>query len=219
MPPLVGTSTKAHVQSTPAIPRRRQDSGRWVVERSTRCCCGALSTTTNPHRVSRGPSGTKSPTSRCWSSGTILVGAGGVVGEEQPVDPAGGVPTGPVPAHLQQPRPHLLGRGGQRDGVRGHDLGVLDEAVTGQRVHPLVPRGAVGAAQVVQRQPARGAGHERGAFMAHLPLMHGRRPAARHVRAGAAASDAAWRSPRAPGGAGWTATTPGAGGRAWRGSG
>jgi hypothetical protein len=63
--------------------------------------------------------------------GNQLGGAGPVAWEQQPVDQAGGVPAAAVPAHLDQPRPHLVGRYRDGGGVVGDHGGVVDEFVAG----------------------------------------------------------------------------------------
>jgi hypothetical protein len=80
-PPSTAASAKAHVQSALAQPRTRQRRGRCVCERSTRHRPGSRISTTKPHSVSGGPSGTKSPTRRCCSSSTIWVALASLAGK------------------------------------------------------------------------------------------------------------------------------------------
>jgi hypothetical protein len=78
------------------------------------------------------------------------IGAGAVGREQQPVDPPVGVPAGPSPAHLHQPRPHVIGRCRDRDRVGRERSGVRQQFVAGQRLPPLEGGGTPGLPEAVE---------------------------------------------------------------------
>jgi len=85
-----------------------------------------------------------SPARQLLVVGQEPIGAGSIGREQQPVDPAVGVPAGPSPAHLRQPRPHVMGRCRDRDRVGRERSGVRQQFVAGQRLPPLEGGGTPG---------------------------------------------------------------------------
>jgi hypothetical protein len=98
----------------------------------------------------RGPVGDLVADLQLLVLGEEVVGAGAVGREQEPVDPAVGVPARPPPAHLDQPGPHGMGRCRDRDRVGGQRRGVGQQVVTGQRLSALLAGGAPGLPEPVQ---------------------------------------------------------------------